>query len=212
MLRAIIVLIILASYQISEAQFLSLGPKAGINYSNVLVDETFTSEGIDFTYATSEAEIGLAYGAYGRIKIGPVFFQPELMFTQDRTEIEVSSLNIDEIQTLTINKMDIPLLAGLRFGKTIKIMGGPVKSYVRSSKVKSPGNLWDSYRSNMEDATWGYQVGFGLDIGRFMLDLRYEDSVGDITTEATIGNETFVFDHRQEIFQITLAYQLLKTN
>lgn len=210
MLRILIALLTILSITAAQAQFITLGPKVGIGYSKILIDETFTSEGTDFTYATQDARVGLLYGAFGRIKIGPLFFQPELVFTQDKTDIAVSSVSFDEVQTLTVNKMDIPLLFGLKFGKVFKLMGGPVKSYVQSTHVRSPSDMWDSYKSNMDDATWGFQVGAGFDIGRFMLEGRYEGGFGPIASEATIGNETYQFDHRQETFQFSLGYMIFK--
>ena len=210
MSRIIIVLLTLTTVATAHAQFITLGPKVGVNYSKLLIDETFTSEGTDFTYATQDAKVGFLYGAFGRVKIGPVFFQPELVFTQDKTDIAVSSVGFDEVQTLTVNKMDIPLLLGLKLGSAFKVMGGPVKSYVQSTHVRSPTEMWDSYRSNMEDATWGYQVGIGVDIGRFMLEAKYEGGFGPIASEATIGNETYQFDHRQETFQFSLGFMIFK--
>lgn len=210
MSRIVIALLVVGSVVTAKAQFITLGPKLGINYSKLLIDETFTAEGADFTYATRDAKVGLLYGAFGRIKIGPLFFQPELVFTQDKTDINVSSVGFNEVQTLTVNKMDIPLLFGLKLGNTFKLMGGPVKSYIQSTHVRSPTDMWDSYKSNMEDATWGFQVGAGFDIGRFMLEGRYEGGFGPIASEATIGNETYQFDHRQETFQFSLGYMLFK--
>lgn len=210
MSRIIIAVLLVGAIGTAQAQFITLGPKVGINYSKLLVDETFTSEGTDFTYATQDAKVGLLFGAFARVKIGPLFFQPELVFTQSKTDIDVSSIGFDEVQTLTVNKMDIPLLGGIMLGKTFKLMGGPVKSYVQSTQIRSPSKLWDSYKSNMNDATWGYELGAGLDIGRFMLEGRYEGGFGDISSQATIGNQTYVFDHREETFQFSLAYKIFK--
>lgn len=210
MLRMSMTLLLAAAITAAQAQVLTFGPRVGISYSKMVADETFTSEGTDFEYATQDAKVGLLYGAFGRIKAGPVFIQPEIAFTQDKTEIEVSSINLDEIQTLTVNKLDIPILAGVKLGKYLKVMGGPVNSYIRSTHVHSPTDLWDSYRSEMEESTWGYQLGAGLEMGRFMMDARYEGRFGPVINEATIGNQTYTFDHRSQIFQFSLSYKLIK--
>lgn len=201
---------ILLALNTSIAQIFTLGPKAGINYSELLIDETFTHEGVDFTYATQEAKVSFAYGAFARIKIGSFFVQPEIVFTRDQTDIELKSVNLLETQTLSINKMDIPVNAGIMIGNFLRLQGGPVFSYVQSAHVNSPTKIWDSFADNYSNSTLGYQVGVGLDIGRITLDGRMEGNLSSLGTQMTIGSETFQFDHRQKTFQITVGYKLIK--
>jgi hypothetical protein len=194
----------------TKAQIFTFGPKIGINYSAIVFDETFTHEGIDFTYITKDAKVSFAYGAFARLKLGSFIFQPELIFTKDQTDIELKSINLFEIQTLSINKMDIPLNVGVMIGKFLRIQGGPVMSYIRESSVLSPSRIWTDFKQNRKNVKWAYQIGVGFDIGRFTLDGVMQNNLSKLGSEFSIGNETFYFDHRQRTYQVSIGFKIFK--
>ena len=149
-------------------------------------------------------------GGFVRLTVaGKVFIQPEALFSQDRSQIEMTALGLEELQDMRLNKLDIPVMVGFKMGKIFRIQGGPVASYVLDAAVNSPNsNGWESIKDGFDNKTWGYQAGIGLDMGPVTLDLKYEGSLRKIRSEMQVGNETFQFDHRESIFQATLGWKI----
>ena len=130
----------------SNAQLTALGLKAGVNYSSTVIDRTFTADGIKWNYATREADVAPVYGAFFRIKILSVFIQPEIMFSDHKTNMKLNSINLDTFLTLRQNRIDVPLLIGFSKGDRVRAYIGPVYTRMLQNKVLSNEFLHDEIR------------------------------------------------------------------
>jgi hypothetical protein len=88
-------------------------------------------------------------------------------------------------------------------------MAGPIVSF-RINDNQSLGQAVRQYTNGTLSDAWsqayyGYQVGGGLDIGAFGLDVRYE---GNLTDIAQIQNDYGRFSQRLNSWQVTLALKL----
>ena len=81
--------------------------------------------------------VGFHFGLFGRIKIANFFVQPELLFTSSGGQVKVQDItsNTETIKNQTYNKIDIPVLAGLKFGPA-RIEVGPVASFMLITKIE----------------------------------------------------------------------------
>ncbi len=185
---------------------IKFGAKAGITYSSFNIDETYDLTDIqDISIDELDVEqkdmlVGLQGGFFGRITIVNFFVQPELLFTTARSDVKVESTlengEITEtIKEQNFNKVDIPIMAGWKFGPA-RIQAGPVASFVvkNQSALSAVAN---NFSEEFNKATWGYQVGVGLDVLKTVtLDVKYEGSLSKLGDKVRFAGEPREFDSR----------------
>ncbi len=201
------VLILAACLLIStaaSAQVFTLGPKVGFSSSRLSLEEAQLVR-------SGNATIGFHAGAFTRLTILGIYLQPELLFTQAGGQIKIRdevSDNFDQIQDLTYNKLDIPVMLGFRIGNVLRINAGPSFSLILGQDARTEGTTAE-VRNNYESSTVGYQIGGGLDIGRLVLDVRYEGNLSRLGTSVQLGGRGFDTDYRNNQFSVGLGFKLL---
>ncbi len=205
----LVLCVLVGSMQISIGQMKGLGAKGGVNYSSILLSETVTQNGLDWNYAKKDADVGLVVGLFGRAYTKNNFIQPEIILSQHRYSTTISSVNFDTIRKLNINRMDIPLMLGYSKKDRFRFMLGPVytKQLLHSPFVD------DFYNQDMaeffRDGSWAAQIGIGFDIGSLCIDFRYETNLSAFGDEVVIRGETFKFDYRSSVFQLTAGIDFI---
>jgi len=211
-----VLLTVIASSTIADAQFLRYGIKGGINSSKIKVDKTFledivTPDGTrDFLLEQGDSKLGLHIGVFGRVQVLSLFIQPELLFTQTNGEFVITD-QTDAQNTLNylveqkFSKFDIPVMIGWKFGPA-KLFLGPVASFVISEKsdFKEVLNV-NAAENEFKKAVFGYQAGVGIDIFKFAtFDVKYEGNLSRLGENVTIGGKDFNLDQRnpQIIFSL----------
>ena len=119
----LIVLVTLSSLSL-YAQKNGVGIKAGLSSTQV----DFKSE----QFVPSDAQMGYHLGVFARFGGVGFFVQPEVLFTQTSGQfLEISSLSsIPPINyEAKFNRLDVPVMAGFRMLKVIRIMAGPIASF-----------------------------------------------------------------------------------
>jgi hypothetical protein len=72
----------------------------------------------------------------------------------------------------------------------------------QQSALEAAGN----YKEEFNGATWGYQVGVGLDLlNTLTLDAKYEGSLSKLGDQVTIGDKPFDIDNRPNQFVVTVG-------
>lgn len=156
------------------------GIKAGLSSTEVdFKNKQFTPQG---------AQTGYHIGVFGRIGGGGFFVQPELLFTQTSGKFLSDG---DQINA-QFNRLDIPVMVGMRLFKVLRLQAGPIASLNIDSKLKEAGTTVGD--AEFKDATLGYQAGLGLDFGNLSIDGRYEgglskwtDNIRDFQTDNRIN-------------------------
>ncbi|MFT5156558.1 MAG: hypothetical protein ACI83I_001106 [Bacteroidia bacterium] len=188
----------------------ALGLKAGVNYGESVIKETFKDGGTDFTYATHEADVALSWGLFTRLKVLNYFFQPEIMASSQNTRMKLSSADFDSFLTLKQNRFDIPLMIGFSKMDKIRAFTGPVYTRLLENRVMTDEFLFKESKELFKNGTWAWQLGFGFDLGRLAIDMRYETSLGRLKYEVQLRNQTFKFDQRNNSVQVYVGYDLIK--
>ncbi len=179
-LFAVLLVVLISLPAISQLKF---GLKAGVSTTNLSMAQvkTLTSGNTSYTVeALENAKYGFHGGAFVRLTILGIYLQPELLFTTRTNEYTVTNVTNQASPVKTIvqqnfNKLDIPVMLGLKLGP-IRLNAGPAASLL----INSPKELITSpdYKSIYSRMTIGYQAGVGLDILKFLtIDLRYEGSL-----------------------------------
>lgn len=194
MKKALVLIVLLVTTATVYSQMLSFGPKLGFNLAKIptKVESDLVSN------LTADNILGVNVGLFARIKIKKIFIQPEALFsmkggkfTYDYTQIDpanpTQTLTDGVSQTIKVNNLDIPILIGYQVGGkklNARLFAGPIGSYVLNEKVtltKDGASITNSTSFNMKDAVWSVAAGFGADIFKFSLDLRYERALNNVS-------------------------------
>ncbi|HPF93023.1 MAG TPA: porin family protein [Tenuifilaceae bacterium] len=204
----------------ANAQFLRFGVKGGVSSSTVKIDKTTFSTIDDaetFVVEQGNSKMGLHFGLFGRVQVLGFYVQPELLFTQSKGEVVLTDITnsespIKSIRDQKFNKIDIPVMVGWKIGPA-RLGLGPVASIMLSEQDGLKDELADatneSVESNFKNATFGYQVGAGLDIFKFAtLDVKYEGNLSKLGEGVNIAGKPYTFDQRnpQWIFSLGIFF------
>lgn len=209
----LIALLIIPFSLVSNAQ-INFGIKGGITSTSIKVDDFKEIDDVsdidELTVKGKNAKIGFQGGIMARITILKLYVQPELLFTSTGGEVEVSALLDDgstfsEIREQKYRQIDIPIMVGYKFGPA-RVQLGPVGTIILGSDPSLDGFRNMNYEEEFNGATWGYQVGFGIDIGKLTIDVKYEGNISKLTDGVKIGDETLDFDSRNSQFIASLGF------
>jgi len=191
----LIVLVALSSLSV-HAQKNGFGIKGGLSSTQV----NFEGEQL----VPSDAQLGYHLGAFARLGGVGFFVQPEVLFTQTsgRFKLELPSPNNNADYEVKFNRLDVPVMAGVRMLKIIRIMAGPIASFNIDSSLKDAGQTVQNV--DFKNATLGYQAGVGVDLGNLSFEGKYEGGLSKFTD--TIG--TFSTDNRLNQWVLSVGFKL----
>ncbi|WP_295713199.1 porin family protein [Mucilaginibacter sp.] len=171
----------------------SFGAKGGLNFSS------FPSNG---RYDNSN-KAGYLAGVWARVGGLGLNFQPELYLTSKNIDVKDDLGNVNKAKFTSV---DLPLLVGTKigaFGFGGRFYGGPVLSFAVNKDQNYSAAAGNAVKLNYKDANYGIQVGAGVDIKDFSVDLRYEGGLNKI------GYGSPEYSHtRVSVFSLSLAYKI----
>ena len=132
------------------------GIKGGLNYN---------ANG-DYFDAAQDAikdpsrNVGYHIGVFGKIG-NRLYVRPELIYTKTKSDYDGA--------TFDMSKLDVPVLVGAKIIGPLHVFGGPAFQYILDSE-------FDGVSSNSieNDFTVGLNLGAGVNLGKFGVDVRYE--------------------------------------
>jgi opacity protein-like surface antigen len=177
---ALILIVFVSIPAFSQIKF---GLKAGVSTTSLSMPSVSTITSGSTTYTVNgltSAKYGFHGGAFVRLTLFGVYIQPELLFSTRTNEYTVSNVTnqaspVSYVAKQTFNKLDIPVMVGLKLGP-LRLNAGPSGSLL----INSPKNLITNpdYKNNYNRMTFGYQAGVGFDLlGLLTFDVRYEGSL-----------------------------------
>ncbi len=193
---ALISIFCIAMVGTSFSQF-KIGIRGGMNFDNVKMVKQ--PEDVEILY---DRGMGFHFGVTSQLELLGLYIQPELLFStvsNDVTLDQISTNGIDEIGKQRFNKVDVPILAGIKFSK-LKLGAGPVFTKV----VKTKSDIFDE--EVRKSATVGYLLSAGFDFDKFNIELRYEGNLSKYGTGVKIGNSIYDFDTRMNQVILTTAF------
>jgi hypothetical protein len=180
----------------------SIGPKIGYNTSKLTSD--YDSIKTDLTN-------NFHFGAF--VRIGKkIYIQPELNYLTTggvfKDELSLNPVNTE----VELKNIEIPVILGWRiinFGVgNIRILLGPSATIVVDKTIQTSDG--SSYTGPLKDAdindlNWGFNLGGGVDVLMFTLDVRYQMGLNDV-----IGTvQDFNINSRDNLFSISLGWKIL---
>ena len=180
MKKLVLTILLIGSFSISNAQFLNFGIKGGINGNEngkMRIDfEEFEEK------LKSHQEPGYHFGVFSEIKIPIFYIRPELVYTHTESSYKLKGDSPDISNSeadLSINKIDIPILVGIKILGLGRIFAGPSFQYIISSDL----DVDDLKEINSDDFGTNVQIGVGLELGRIGADIRWEQGLSDLEAE-----------------------------
>ena len=214
MKKSILIAVLAVALSINASAQIKFGIKAGITSTSVKTNEVYTisnqTEFDELVVKGKNAKIGFQGGIFSRITIAKIYLQPELLFTSTSAEIEATAFlggtpQDQDIREQKFRQIDFPILLGYKFGPA-RIQAGPVGTIILSSDPSLDGFMDMNYKEEFNGATWGYQVGVGLDLGeKIAIDLKYEGSLSNLGEIVQIDGASQNFDSRNNKFILTLG-------
>lgn len=177
------------------SQGFSLGPKVGLSQTQLdLKSDQFKN---------GESKFGYHVGIFARIGLGPVYLQPEVLYTQTQGQFtfDPDDQPIKEYEA-DFNRLDIPVMVGFKMFNFLRVQAGPIASINVNSELKEAGETVRDV--DFDNATLGYQAGLGLDIGNLIIDAKYESSL-DKMNGSLAGFDT---DQRTNQWILSVGFRL----
>jgi hypothetical protein len=199
-LSFLVVLISMGSY---AQEIFTIGPKVGISQSYMKVDKTIN----DVKYKTGDARVGFQVGAFARLKLSSFYIQPELLFSSVGGTINLNDPAQEDIK-VNYNRIDVPVLVGLK-ASAFRVNVGPVATFNIDSKNKSANEVGDEIKNRYKTATLGVQAGVGLDISKFIFDLKYETGLASMCKSINVAGTSYSFDQRAQQIILSVGYKIL---
>ena len=132
------------------------GIKGGLNYAGN--GDYFDSA--EQAYRNPDRNVGYHIGFFGKIG-DKIYLRPELMYTKTKSDYENNSLSM--------SKLDAPILVGLNIIGPLNVFAGPAFQYILDTDFDGV-----AIGDVENDVTVGLNIGAGLSLGKFGVDLRYE--------------------------------------
>jgi len=193
-----------------NAQNIDVGPKVGLNYSHLFMNESFTNENVNYNYITEKADYGILAGAFIRFNYKDFYLQPEICYSQHKSYLQMNYNDIGQEQVITINTLVVPIYAGIKFKHGIRVQGGPVFSrLIDASIVPTLPVRWLSI-NNPNRIDLGYTFGIGADINRVHLDLQVKNMNSTLNMEYVRNGNSQNFNYSEKGLQVTFGYKISK--
>ena len=150
------------------------GIKGGLNYN--ANGDYFESTGD--AAKNPDRNVGYHLGIFGKLG-NRVYLRPELVYTKTKSDYDG-----DEF---TMSKLDAPILVGVKIIGPLHVFAGPAFQYILNTEFD--GISIDSVEN---DFTVGLNIGAGVNLGKFGIDLRYERGFSDNEAEFINTNITTI--------------------
>ena len=134
------------------------GIKAGLNYAG-------NGDYFDSTrdaFENPDRNAGFHLGFYGKIG-NRIYLRPELVYTSTKSGYDEGDLKIQ--------KLDLPVLLGTKVIGPLHVFAGPSFQYLLDTEFDANQITFDNVEN---DFTVGMNLGAGVNLGKFGIDLRYE--------------------------------------
>lgn len=181
---------------VGYSQNFGVGIKAGLSSSKLDFKST--------EFVPQDAQTGYHLGVFARVGGAGFFVQPELLFTQTSGlfSLDLQGNSGTEEYQADFNRIDVPVMVGVKFLKFLRIQAGPIASInIDSNLENSVGTVIDT---DFKKATLGYQAGIGFDIGNLYIDAKYEGGLSNLTDNIS----TFTTDNRLNQWILSVGFKI----
>jgi hypothetical protein len=180
----------------SQAE-VAIGLKAGPNFAKINTDAD-----VD---ANFKSRTGFHAGAFALVKLTKIGIQPELIFSQQGSTIEIDN----EDYEANYSYMNIPVMLKLYLAAGLNLQLGPqfgfitkaTQEYENASGGVSKEDIKDQLKGS--DLSLGMGAGWDLPFG-LTIDARYNLGL------SKINEKDAPIEAKNQVFQVSLGYKIIK--
>lgn len=182
---------------------LHFGPQIGFTTSKL---STNTSD------IKSEFKSNFLFGAFVRIG-DKIYVQPEVNWLTQGGVWENDYSTPDEYKKLEMKykTIQIPVSVGWKIIDlklvSIRIFGGLAANIVTDKDIDIEGITDPIEDSDWKDMIWQYQVGAGVDVLMFALDVKYMGGINDLAKNDIVFDGNTV-STKSNLFMVTLGWKI----
>jgi len=203
--KTIIFFTALLLFVTSYAQ-LSIGPRIGIQTAAAELGDAAIRQELDSL--SLDGKLGFRLGMFVRLGLDALYIQPELLLTSTKSTYSFHTLaSPGEVQFRDEDflNIDIPVVVGLKFA-AFRVQAGPVAS-IRIQGKSDFENL-DALSRTYNQASWGAQLGIGLDLWKLLVDLNYQLPLNKGEEGITINGQSYGLSTRKGIAVLSVGLKL----
>jgi len=183
------------------AQF-TIGPQIGYTSSKL----TTNTSDIKSTFKSN-----FLFGAFARFG-EKIYVQPEINWLTQGGIWEATTDGTDLGKTeMTYKTIQIPVSVGWRLIDlklvNIRIFGGLSANIATDKKMKLDGITQDIKDADWNNMVWQYQVGAGVDLLMFALDLKYMGGLNNLY-KGDIQYDGKTLSTKSNLFMVTLGWKI----
>jgi hypothetical protein len=196
-LTVIAALMIVSVAAFSQMQ-LAVGIKAGPNFANINTD---ASAGENYKNRT-----GFHGGAFALFKFTKIGIQPEILFSQQGTTVEISSQDLKQ----NISYMNIPVMLKLYTVAGINLQAGPQFGFVTKAEgefidLQTGRKSTEDIKNELKGSDLSLALGAGWDLPfGLTIDARYNLGLSKINDSPQSE------DAKNQVFQVSVGFKLIK--
>lgn len=203
MKKLYILLLVLLSYEYSNAQEIKLGVKAGANISNIALESGNLNNKILFHV-----------GILSKFKLSEkVIIQPEILYSQQGAQNEGQNQFSQSTNKIdyTLNYINIPVYLNYEINDSFSINIGPQIGFLINSELKfstsessTPGFPTEVVEKNpdfYENTSFGFNGGISYLIDDLILSANYNFGITDINNSDELN--------LNRVFQVSIGYFFL---
>lgn len=170
MKKVFILIAFFALTGIAKAQIFEIGAKAGISSSNLDFKD------VQSLNLSTENNNTYNFGIYTRLKAPVIglFVQPELMFNNRSSNVTIENNGKESRFVTKVQSFEVPVMVGFKFVKLVRVYAGPNFQFVTKQETENIDSDPLMTVSESEKTNTGFQVGAGLDLLKFRVDLKYD--------------------------------------
>lgn len=195
MKKLLIILVFIGLSIPGFSQNFGFGIKGGLSSTEIDFDsDRFVPQG---------AQTGYHLGVFARLGGAGFYAQPELLFTQTSGVFVLDPQgSSSERYQADFNRIDIPVMLGVKMFKLLRLQAGPIASINVNSNLENAGGTVNDV--DFKAATLGYQAGAGIDIGNLFIDAKYEGGLSKVTEDIA----GFSTDNRLNQWVLSIGFKL----
>ena len=176
----IAIIVSLNSFVFGQAK-IAIGIKGGLNFSK-----------LDVSNVSSSSKTGYHAGAYALFKFAKIGLQPEVIFSQQGSEVE--------LETWDTKYLNIPIILKYYLLAGVNLQAGPQFGFLNKAELDGQ-NIKDLLKSS--DISLALGLGWDAPFG-LSFDARYNLGLSEINDEP--GSETI----KNQVFQVSAGIRLFK--
>jgi len=208
-MKKISILLLLFICSLKGYSQLEIGLKFGLNTTNITNNAiVYHNDDQHLEIDLTEAEYGYHLGIYSRLSIASFYLEPIAQFNSSQIHYKITEFTegeiINSIKSEKFSTLDIPILFGIKMG-FLRLQTGPVAHINIDSK--SELIEIDGYEQKFKEASYGFQIGAGIDIWKLRMDVNYEGNFSRFADHLSINGTDLAFNDAASRILFTVGYK-----